>query len=563
MMKGIILRKAAAVTAAAVLGISSLSSVVMADSFAETGKEAIETKGPDAAKAWDEAVKDYQAQLTDSASAKGELYASLGAGAKQLLSMYAGMDLSWADSIDLIMAASTKAMDAMYAEYELYLNEKYICRMNMYMDMAAMKAYISIPELTDSWLAVDVQETMNQNGGYGVNYAEAVPAVEQLISALPSGEELQQMMERYSYIVLENAKEVEPETTTVTAADISQEVTSYGGYYGVPEMGAMLKALMAEARQDETLKKVIDAVSSLVPATEGGEDPYTQMLSYFDELESNIDSTDMSTVPEDQGVSVTYFEDADGNLVGMTYSVNVDGNPMGYSVISTTDGEQRGILIEGLRNDLYAAVEGPIVYDEEGAFESGSLTVTYGDLTVGEIDLYKSESEEGTTFLCADWTVIPQEIEEAEDGQDPAEADPLYMIKQYINLASQFGLTTAIDENSTRDNYDVIVIPKMNDQELGTIEYYAETGEGGEEMPDPASFEKVIDVSALSDGSEESQVVLNDFMVDIVNHMDGFAKTLEEAGVPETLISTLLQSFGLSTSSSADAGAAPAAEAAG
>ncbi|MBR6918409.1 MAG: zinc ribbon domain-containing protein [Clostridia bacterium] len=136
-------------------------------------------------------------------------------------------------------------------------------------------AYIRIPELSDKYLAFDASALSSMfssvepdyfDGDYGFDLqsmASSLPM--QLISKisgnLPSEEKLSEIFEKYIHLVIDKIENVEKESVTLTAGDISEKCSAYKVKIDTKLLASILKAVIEEAKADEDIKAIVSGIA--------------------------------------------------------------------------------------------------------------------------------------------------------------------------------------------------------------------------------------------------------------------------------------------------------------
>lgn len=528
-MKRKFLKKAAAVLTASLLGVSTLSSGVLAsESISEAGKKALETNTAEFAEAWDTALAKLKEDKPLSVNAEWDLVlAEAGKGLVGMLTGGMGIDISWFQGATILQSQTQSLSDGQaYTEFEILLNDNSIVHLNMLYDLNTFVAYMNVPELSDSWLMVNLAAAMEETyGSVGIDPQMIFQMINLLKERLPDGQTIANLVNRYGSLIFDNLQAGEAVEDTITAGGVTQNLTALEGVVTINEFAALLKSVFATAREDEELKTLVNSFADLV----GEEDLFSSLVAGMDSTEANIDQSDLSEMQDALEAHVYAFEDADGNCKGLYATADVEGQPFDAGFYLTEDGDQRGLLLEGYFGEEYAGLEGSGTVTD-GVLE-GTYYVYYNDLEMIQIDVsnYAADKEANTYTGTFHISAVPQELAQSEDGS--YSYDPVESIKQTLNMLSSFDIELSVSSTGAGDDQtQVIGITVFSaDAPLATLTLTAAMGEGPA-VPDASALGTVYDVENEED------------MGNFVSNMDlgAVMNNLITAGVPETLINQLL-----------------------
>lgn len=532
-MKNRFMKKAAAIALAAVMGTTAASSAVMASctSFTECGKTHIAEKSAEIAAGWDEFLTAYKTALNEDSGAQADYYITLGDGAKQLISMFTGFDLSWFQSVEMVQVESMSVTNnKMYAEFEILLNDTSLATLNFLMDLETSVAYMQVPEISESWFMVDYNVIMQQAGAdMGISIGQMVDIIKSIIASLPDGTTLTNLMNRYFGIVYDHANNAEPTTATLTAGGISEEVTVLGATYGVAEIGNMMIDLISTFKEDEEIKGIVENITGLFG--EAGAGIYEQIISSMDQLSADITESlgDLSALPSD-AMTCELYENADDEVIGALVNLDVENQSGGFCFYTTDDGEQKGLQIEGMFEDYYVSLSGTGA-ETDGLFD-GTYTLSLNDTAIAQINVYDSALYENddTVFSCCEISILPQEAPQAEEGAENA-YDPMAQVRQVLNMLSSYSLLIAADKNTSFEHQDILISAFSGGTELASISVMVDVSEGPA-IPDVASLGTIVDINDQSN--------MENVQADLMNNLPALLEKLTSAGVPQELINSVM-----------------------
>ena len=148
-------KKVTAVLTAAVMGITAgCTGVWAADSYQETEKTVLA-----------EGIKDFAAvygksldmQMDALKGSDGVFSLELTDAGRVMIGSLAQMDVSWMKNAD-IKVKVTMDEGAMAELLDVYLNDQKICSVEYYMDVETSDLYMKIPEISDSYIKMNIEE---------------------------------------------------------------------------------------------------------------------------------------------------------------------------------------------------------------------------------------------------------------------------------------------------------------------------------------------------------------------------------------------------------------------
>ena len=245
----------------------------------------------------------------------------------------ANMDVDWLREISLSLSSNIQDA-AMQMALGVGLGKGNLLSLDMIFDMEDGKAYVTVPELNDDYLSADITSGISLNELKEI-LSQRTQMSNALIKALPSAEELNELINTYANIVLSGIDDVEKQEETVTINEVSQNMVVLTARIKEADLLDMAEDVLKKAEKDETLKKVITALGEY--ANEMGKlnsDDYVS-IDLYEEFVNAIPLA-LESLDEEK-------EQADSdNYVKLNVYVDMKNQIRGHELIVYTDGERDG-----------------------------------------------------------------------------------------------------------------------------------------------------------------------------------------------------------------------------
>ena len=299
-----------------------------------------ETAGETEAAAVQETLGDFAGAYTPSAS-EFILQAEFG-DALYSMAEESGQDLSWLENVSEYckIVPEEKTMDV---EVISGLNDTTLCTLLVSHDWASGTVYISIPELSDQTVAINLQELIGSvmsGGSQGDNSQESMMVqmvmgafmqiygqFEEFFKSLPEDIWQQEIMNYLTPVMSRLQQNVEEGVLTVgeLSADVQVQTISLPS----EAMSDIITDMIDAVSKDQLIEKLLksDAVSSIfsfISQTSGGQvqisgqDLLDQMRAALD----NVSKGDFSSIP---GIVLSVQSSEDGSAIGFSVSLEMGG----------------------------------------------------------------------------------------------------------------------------------------------------------------------------------------------------------------------------------------------
>lgn len=503
-------KKTTAICMAATLGVSAFSSSAFAaEGYAAAEKEAWANGVKNFASAYASSLEEYDTVL---AGTNANIILSLDESGRSLLGFIAPFDVSWADNVSVTMINTFKD-GKQGVLMNLLLNDSQICTLEYYLDSATQDTYMRIPELSDKYFKVNLQEAMEAQEEAGesvISYSGSMNASLAMLSdyrsLFPEASVVEELLNKYAAFIFDNVTEGESAAETLTVGDVSEACTAYEAQISAEDVIHMGTDILETAKSDEEVQKIIEAWGDLsqsddlyeqfILAVEGG-------LSSLQETETTEEDTETITtkiwVSEDGTIAGREFSDAEGTPF-FTWKMPQADAQFGYelSIIDPENAESsyklsgNGTIENDLLNGSYQFCAGDTPYVNIEVTDYNTASAKNGEIN-GHYVITAIASEEDETMASL----------------------------------QNFGLVLDLTSAGTSGSIDLSVTSA--DSNLATLSITSETGEGIE-IPDLSAIGEVYDTANEED--------MNAFAAEL--DLTTILENILAAGVPEDVINYVL-----------------------
>ena len=227
----------------------------------------------------------------------------------------AGVDLSALDSASLGGGFAIND-DMISMNLSTALNNRDFLTFILLMDIAKGKLFVQLPDLTNTYLGVDLEDEVGYSYDYFVEEWEDIrEAYEDSVGSLPSQQELAKLLSKYMKIVVSCVEDVDKSSVTLRAEGVEVKCTALEVTIGARDVADMLDAILEEAEDDDDLE---DFIIDLAEAF--GEDGGYIYDDLLDELEWAYN--DLKDVRGGNEIVMTVYVDGKGNVIGREFEVD-------------------------------------------------------------------------------------------------------------------------------------------------------------------------------------------------------------------------------------------------
>lgn len=328
-------------------------------------------------------VTDYYGNAVDSINdadnqqASAEISVQLEDGGRALAGAFAPIDLSWLEKVTL--KGDVAVGDEMGANLEILLNEDSLATLQYIMDGDTM--YVRIPELSQSYLSLDMAEMMYE---YGMPAdTQMFDSVYDMYEEMPEADALKKVMDRYTSMAINHVTTVEKAKGKIVLDDITQTCTRLDVTITAQDLADLMLEMIPELQKDEDLEEIIrDLAKMMQTVPEAGYyyDEDTVYNEFLDELADLLDEVEEWQQYVDAGyvgeetIDMTIWVNGKDEIVGRTvafddetlfeYYMPMDGDD--YNLYIAVPSEE--IVVSGSGTKTSSVLSGDFdvtVYGEE------------------------------------------------------------------------------------------------------------------------------------------------------------------------------------------------------
>lgn len=277
----------------------------------------------------------------------------------------AGVNLSWIENASLSGGMAIKD-DKLSMNLSTAVNKDKLASLVMMIDVREGEAFIQIPELTSTYIGVDLKEAMGYSyDDFADEWEEMKETYGEAFSSLPSQAKFEKLLGKYMKIALGCVEDVNKKSRSLKVQGVEQKCTVLEVTIDARTVADMLDAILEEANRDQELKNLI--VDLAEAYGEDGDEAYDDLM---DDLEYLYDELRRDRSGDE--IVMTVYVDGKGNVVGRELKIEdmtiarlmpEKGSKFGYelsveqrggeSVSITGSGKRSGDKIDGDFNVNY------------------------------------------------------------------------------------------------------------------------------------------------------------------------------------------------------------------
>lgn len=498
-----ILRKATTVVLSSSMILAGGTNVFAAGSYQETAKTSLDSLVSSVAGAVDDCVQNMDKAFAGSTS-KMTLTVE-DTGKAFLGTLLSQEDMSWLQDLTMDTKVSVKDGTEAIAS-TILLNDQKLCDINMYEDLSEMKQYIQIPEISDAYLVADPvgsadETTQEFMQGY-------MNALSDVTSAMPDGETVSTLLDRYGNLAINNMEEGTATEETLSVEGIGEDCTVYEGVVTDDSARSMMEEILTTARDDKEIKGLFDLWKK-----DG--DQYASYQSGIDNLLNDIKSADGEST---ESFSEKLWVNSEDKVVGREFGISDGTDYQSVFTLKTPSSDgQTALLLEFGAEDSYMTVTGT------GSSTDGLWNGDYilavdhteaMDISVTDLEL----KPEKMGYYNGTFTISFPEAQTEDENADVA------------SMMNGFSAVIKMDSDAAAETSIMELSVLTSGVSLATLSITGGYGEGAE-IPDLTNLGTVYAV----DNEEE--------MTEYVKNADWnvITENMKTAGVPADLADGFLQ----------------------
>lgn len=267
------------------------------------------------------------------------------------------IDLDWLNEIAITSDSNLKD-DAMSSTTKLKISDTDILVLDLIQDLGKKAVYVGLPSLDDRYLAITGEDM--ESADEESRILMEIINDEEFKKILPTEKEVNELLDKYTLLILDNIEDVEMSTEAVNVEGVEQKLTVLKAEVDTDAVAVICKAVLKEARGDEVIKKYINDVAKylededLIPDADEVYDEYIDLIDdAMDDIEDGYENEQLLDL-------YTYVDNAH-NVVGRKVTFDVGGEA---SYVAVRNGKEVGVeLVIDLGEDEEIVARGKGVRD--------------------------------------------------------------------------------------------------------------------------------------------------------------------------------------------------------
>lgn len=448
----------------------------------------------DASKDWGkqsgEFVTDVSAiEVSEEGTVSGTLAVSIGDAAKKELESAADIDLGNINKVFIDYEGCYKENQLLY-DISVGLGKTEIMTVNMVMDMERGVMALTVPELSDEAIELNMEDDLDMDTEEFAAAMESSDEVMKLMNdVLPSAELLEDMVPRYIAVMIQAIDEVERDKDTIDIGDVSQKATSLTVELDDGMMKDIGEAVAEELKEDEAFEDYLKKAVKTIIEYQGGELSNSDWKDGYDELLDGVEEMFDALAEEEvfqDGIEIVTWVNSKNEIIGLEVADAVE-------ILGVKDGKQvaKHILVKDpSSNEKLAEVraEGK----EEKEVFSGDVTLEVQGEEVLEVKVSKYQWTDDKFELTAS-VVITNE-----------------MLEEMIGEENPYGDTTLkVDIASSKNSASIALTGLINDKEWIVIECSGKNASGKAKISYPSDVVSIDDIDEWMANLNSEKIVDN------------------------------------------------------
>jgi len=257
---------------------------------------------------YSEAVKNVNSKKVST-----QLGIELGKDLQSLIKTTASMDIDSLKSL-AIKLDSTISDNALSLAGSVLINDTDVASIEYFIDAMTGKTVGKIPLLYDGYLLFTDGSEENEP-----LMAIEIPDFKELAKALPTAEEINELITKYVGIFLSKTKAVEVTDVDYTVGSLSEKAKSIKTSYSAKDLADIGKEILESVKIDETVKTIFNRIAEAV-GTENTSEAYQ---AFVEQINSSIDSIKEIKEEEIEGnrIDVELFTNSKNEIIGAVISI--------------------------------------------------------------------------------------------------------------------------------------------------------------------------------------------------------------------------------------------------
>lgn len=206
------------------------------------------------------------------------------------------------------------------------LGKNQVISANAVMDMDKGEAWAQIPELSEKYIGISLDEYAED---FAEEYAMVMEQSAKITDALPKPKTIEKLITRYLAIAVENVGSVKEEKDTLKVGDTEQKCTSIRVRIKADDMYKIMVAILEEAKDDKELHDLVaDVVCAAYEAMEEEMDRDDIIDKLTEAIETALEELenleDMEETEDEMELVMNVWVDGKGEVIGREVKMNDD-----------------------------------------------------------------------------------------------------------------------------------------------------------------------------------------------------------------------------------------------
>lgn len=275
------------------------------------------------------------------------------------------LDMDWAKSIELKLSANAKdGLQQIGAA--LNISDKKIAALDCILNLDKGQLFVTAVDMTEQYLKVDFKDAIGADAS--VQMLTSILQDPALVKALPTEKELNDLLDKYIAIVMDNLDNVEKSTETVKVGQLQQNLTLLKTTIDTADardaMEDVLETLYTDQQVEQIIRKVAGFLESHKELNVKADDVYNNfknsIKTALDEMKANPENS-----PTEEIAVLTEYVNDSHEIVG--YAFAADGEEA-FRFVELKNGNQ-------IASQLTIAKE--LSISGEGTEKDGAVTAQY------------------------------------------------------------------------------------------------------------------------------------------------------------------------------------------
>ena len=283
-------------------------------------------------------------------SVSGELRVEFGDAAMDVLGE-AGADIFWPEEWAVFFESNNKD-SVVQGVLGLETGGTRLLTLDGILDFKDEAAYLGIPELSKTYLAVDMEQRdfgeyfYNTFGVEPGEYLENLELLEVLYRECPDKKEIEALADKYLEMLFDGIDDVKMRTgKTVRVGSISQTCTTLEFYLDKNDIKGILTEVLEELREDEDVEALLTELYDLASELDLDITEYRDGEEFYEAFQNDI-----SEMLDDMDYNITYhnelemtvYVDNKGRIIGRTVEFPNSWNEIAFSYVNPHKGSKFG-----------------------------------------------------------------------------------------------------------------------------------------------------------------------------------------------------------------------------